>query len=220
MSNALAARQEMESAISSSKDGPLLRAICTSDVAAVAKNLALPKLDERLDTPKADTALTWAVRHGQTAVVEYLLKGGASVEATSGGGGGDGTPPGSSPLLIAAMRGRTECLSLLINAGADVSKPREADGWTPLFAAAVDDQPECVRLLLRAGAVDAGIGKLEMTGVMTGLIAAKLKRLAANGKTHSEVVQLLVESGAWGFWLKTRAGKIVLTKGGHARYRY
>ena len=53
--------------------------------------------------------------------------------------------------LHAALLGRTEAASLLIDAGAEVN-PRSADGSTPLHTAAFFGRAETAELLLEAGA--------------------------------------------------------------------
>lgn len=58
---------------------------------------------------------------------------------------------GSSPLITAAIFGRTEMAELLIEAGADLNFQNN-DGSTALISAAFFGHPEIVQLLLNAGA--------------------------------------------------------------------
>jgi len=58
---------------------------------------------------------------------------------------------GSSPLITAAVFGKTDMARILINAGADLDFQNN-DGSTALISAAFFGRPEIVRLLLDAGA--------------------------------------------------------------------
>jgi ankyrin repeat protein len=56
-----------------------------------------------------------------------------------------------SPLYVAAEKGSTSCVKVLIEAHADVNKNPEGAG-TPLYAACIQGHTEIVKLLLDAGA--------------------------------------------------------------------
>ena len=58
---------------------------------------------------------------------------------------------GSSPLITAALFGKTEMARLLIDAGADINFQNN-DGSTPLHVAAFFCRPDVVRMLLEKGA--------------------------------------------------------------------
>ena len=60
--------------------------------------------------PGGGTALTMAVRHGQEAVVKYLLKSGAEVDLLQ---------DGQTALMIAARRGHANIVNILLQCGAD-----------------------------------------------------------------------------------------------------
>lgn len=58
---------------------------------------------------------------------------------------------GSSPLITAAVFGKTDMARILIDSGADINF-RNKDGSTALLSAAFFGRPEIVRMLLDAGA--------------------------------------------------------------------
>ena len=60
---------------------------------------------------------------------------------------------GDTPLLAASSAGHTQCVRLLLAAGADVeAKGRQPYNRTPLIAACERGHAECTRLLLGGGA--------------------------------------------------------------------
>ncbi|XP_059785572.1 ankyrin repeat domain-containing protein 35 isoform X2 [Balaenoptera ricei] len=58
---------------------------------------------------------------------------------------------GQSPFHLAASKGLTECLTILLANGADVNSKNE-DGSTALHSATISCQPQCVKVLLQHGA--------------------------------------------------------------------
>ena len=54
-------------------------------------------------------------------------------------------PPGATPLHIAAAKGLTDIVELLLSHGADVNA--KANGWTPLKAAIENNHPDVAKLL-------------------------------------------------------------------------
>ncbi|XP_055979030.1 ankyrin repeat domain-containing protein 35 [Sorex fumeus] len=60
-------------------------------------------------------------------------------------------PSGQSPFHLAASKGLTECLMLLLANGADINSKNE-DGSTALHLATISCQPQCVKVLLQHGA--------------------------------------------------------------------
>lgn len=60
-------------------------------------------------------------------------------------------PSGQSPFHLAASKGLTECLTLLLANGADINSKNE-DGSTALHLATISCQPQCVKVLLQHGA--------------------------------------------------------------------
>ncbi|KAM5256847.1 ankyrin repeat domain-containing protein 35 isoform 2-T2 [Ctenodactylus gundi] len=58
---------------------------------------------------------------------------------------------GQSPFHLAASKGLTECLTVLLASGADINSKNE-DGSTALHLATISCQPQCVKVLLQHGA--------------------------------------------------------------------
>ena len=118
------------------------------------------------------TELYKAVKHGDVINVRRLLAGGSNPNDAS-----DGL---DSLLSVAAARGNTPTLQLLLDAGA---KP----DWFALQVAAFGNHAKAVRLLLAAGApIDAGDTPLLNALKQSGFSAEQMRR----------VRQLLREAGA------------------------
>jgi ankyrin repeat protein len=124
------------------------------------------------------TALHWAATHGDTALTEMLLAGGANIRATTRLGGitalhiasqggharvvaaliaagadaNAATSTGATAMMLAARAGSTETVTRLVEAGADVNAKETAFGQTALMIAAGLDRADVVRLLLSRGA--------------------------------------------------------------------
>ena len=93
---------------------------------------------------------------------------------------------GTTPLCTASLNGNLNCVSLLIEAGANKDQGRKDTGATPLWIAAYEEHLEVVQFLAESGAnKDQG---------RTDNGATPLYMAAQNG--HLEVVRFLVESGA------------------------
>ncbi|XP_065739601.1 ankyrin repeat domain-containing protein 35 isoform X1 [Phocoena phocoena] len=60
-------------------------------------------------------------------------------------------PNGQSPFHLAASKGLTECLTILLANGADIDSKNEG-GSTALHSATISCQPQCVKVLLQHGA--------------------------------------------------------------------
>ncbi len=73
------------------------------------------------------TPLDWAARAGHTAVVEYLIRRGAKVNAADN--------DGWTPLHLAARHGHLEVVKLLVEHGADIHAKTEAIPESAGFAA-------------------------------------------------------------------------------------
>ena len=93
---------------------------------------------------------------------------------------------GTTPLCTASLNGNLNCVSLLIEAGANKDQGRKDTGATPLWIAAGQGHLEVVRFLVESGAnKDQGVTDTGMTPLF---IAAHQGQI--------EIVQFLVESGA------------------------
>ena len=57
-----------------------------------------------------------------------------------------------TPLVVASMRGHTECVRMLLAAGAPIGEDA-SDGCAPLFVAAQEGHAPCVQLLLNGRAI-------------------------------------------------------------------
>ncbi|XP_047540864.1 ankyrin-3-like isoform X4 [Vanessa atalanta] len=88
-------------------------------------------------------ALHLAAKDGHIAVVEELIKRGATVDAA--------TKKGNTALHIACLAGQEAVARALLGAGAKADA-QSAAGFTPLYMAAQENHAGCVKMLLAAGA--------------------------------------------------------------------
>uniref|UniRef100_A0A8C6LSP7 Retinoic acid induced 14 n=1 Tax=Nothobranchius furzeri TaxID=105023 RepID=A0A8C6LSP7_NOTFU len=90
---------------------------------------------------KNDERLLASVEHGELDKVVSLLskKGANAVKLDS---------EGKSALHVAAARGQTECLAVILSHGADLSVT-DAAGFSPLHLAAKNNHVECCRKLIQ-----------------------------------------------------------------------
>jgi uncharacterized protein len=142
---------------------------------------AFALIDERVDPNAAErdgtTALHWAVRNNDLAMVDRLIAAGADVHAANrygitaiylacqngsagavqrlleGGVRADTTGQmGETALHTCARTGRPEAAQRLIDAGAPIDPIESWRGQTPLMWAAANRNPEMMRTLIAAGA--------------------------------------------------------------------
>jgi ankyrin repeat protein len=116
-----------------------------------------------------------AIRDGDTKRVSILLSAGANVNARD--------PEGNTPLILAALYARPDCVELLLKKGADPNAANKA-GVTPLIRAATDH--EKAKLLLAAGAKVQVHTELGNTPLI----------LAARRSGNNRTVRLLLDQGA------------------------
>ncbi|XP_018526021.1 ankycorbin isoform X1 [Lates calcarifer] len=123
---------------------------------------------------KNDERLLAAVEHGEVEKVASLLakKGASAVKLDS---------EGKSALHVAAARGQTDCLSVILAHGADLSVT-DAAGFNPLHLAAKNNHIECCKKLIQS---KCPIDAVDSAG------KTALHHAAASGNIHS--VQLLCE---------------------------
>ncbi|XP_068429655.1 ankycorbin [Clinocottus analis] len=123
---------------------------------------------------KNDERLLAAVEHGEAEKVASLLaKKGASAVKLDG--------EGKSALHVAAARGQTDCLSVILAHGADLSIT-DAAGFNPLHLAAKNNHTECCKKLIQS---KCPIDAVDSSG------KAALHHAAASG--NIQTVQLLCE---------------------------
>ena len=120
--------------------------------------------------------LASAARHGNRAVVEWLLDAGANVDLSAG--------RGRTALIFAAIAGNNLMVERLIAAGADVNAA-SSDGKTALMAAAINNHLSTIDLLIEAG---ARLNEADNNG-RTALFFAVLEG-------HEELANLLIGNGA------------------------
>lgn len=123
---------------------------------------------------KNDERLLAAVEHGEAEKVASLLakKGANAVKLDI---------EGKSALHVAAARGQTDCLAVILTHGADLSIT-DAAGLNPLHLAAKNNHVECCKKLLQS---KSPIDAVDSSG------KTALHHAAASGNIH--VVQLLCE---------------------------
>ncbi|XP_032425706.1 ankycorbin isoform X2 [Xiphophorus hellerii] len=123
---------------------------------------------------KNDERLLAAVEHGEVdKVVSLLTKKGANAAKLDG--------EGKSALHVAAARGLTECLAVMLAHGADLSVT-DAAGFTPLHLAAKNNHLECCRRLIQS---KCPVDPADSSG------RTALHHAAAGGNV--QIVQLLCE---------------------------
>jgi uncharacterized protein len=138
---------------------------------------AATALSALVQPPAAADALHQAVRDGNLADVERLVKSGASVNSTD--------EAGSTPLLDAAFSGRLEIARFLLASGADPNTGNVESGATPLIYAVLSSRSAMLQLLLAFG---AQVNSKSRNG-------ESMLHLAAT-KDNQEVVHLLLEAHA------------------------
>jgi len=154
---------------------PLIIAALRLDAAEiVAPLLASLAADADVDSTAAPggwTALFWAAKRGDRALVEALLGAGASVSKTERMGG--------TPLMVAVQHLQPDASEALLQAGADVEACDSA-GWSALLWAAQAGDAAMVRRLLLAGAkATAPGGHALMVAVENGRVEAAAALLGA-----------------------------------------
>jgi ankyrin repeat protein len=159
---------------------PLISAVRSGEFDAVRLLLEHGAKVDWAEPTYGQTALMFAVREASPAIVDLLIKKGASIDvrtrtgptpafrpANPPGGGSHGVGivrsglpergnrqpiPGSmTPLLYAARDGKLEALKLLVSAGADINEV-EANGISVLLMAIGNNRMDVARFLIDKGA--------------------------------------------------------------------
>ena len=163
-------------ALAAGRAVPLAEAVKHRDLDAV-RALLQQHVDVNASEPDGSTALHWAAHEGDPAVVDLLLRAGASAGTT--------TRYGATPLALAAANGNGAVVERLLKSGADPNTASPG-GETVLMTAARAGRLDAVRALLAHG---ADVNARETTRGQTALMWA-----AAEG--HADVIRALVGAGA------------------------
>ncbi|KAH0541631.1 hypothetical protein FGG08_003921 [Glutinoglossum americanum] len=135
--------------------------------------------DQQLDYARSfiNTILVTAAKHGLVGVAKLAIEAKASVDCFD-------ERNGSSPLVVAAERGRREVAEILIDNGADLDLSLEKRG-TALHAAIAAGDITMVKLLLTRGASTGARGSGKGSALAT-----------AAATENEEIVKLLMSVGA------------------------
>jgi uncharacterized protein len=148
--------------ISNEGETTLMTASRTGNVDAVKALLAHGADVNAKESWHGETALMWAVSEKHAAVARELIAKGADVNARSTVNKWERQNTaeprekwlpvgGLTPLEFAARDGCVECISVLVEGGADVNATDE-DGITPLLSAIINGHYDAAGLLLEKGA--------------------------------------------------------------------
>lgn len=138
-------------------------------------------LQQRVDVnkPEADgtTALHWAVRNDDVALVDRLIRAGANVKAAN--------RYGVTPLYLAAVNGNATVIEQLLKAGADPNSV-SSEGETALMTASRTGSVDAVKVLIAKG---ADVNAKETWHGETALMWAVSQK-------HADVARELIAHGA------------------------
>ncbi len=119
--------------------------VAVSSGQSVFVQLLLDKgADVRVATSRGQTSIHTATEQGDFQILTTLLNYGFDCANLT-------DKKGWTPLHIAAQKGKTDCIELLIRHGGNVDAA-SADEKTPLHVAVANDNPDCVEMLVRHGA--------------------------------------------------------------------
>lgn len=121
-----------------------------------------------------------AAERGNVKVIRRMIANGVSVDQVDANG--------NTPLIIAAIHGKTDIMDELIRAGANTDIKNNADD-NAIFAAVRAGQAGSVHILLKAG---VSPDQREIYGLGGG----KTLLMIATENNNTEIVRLLVEAGA------------------------
>ncbi|HKY87357.1 MAG TPA: ankyrin repeat domain-containing protein [Pseudorhodoplanes sp.] len=164
----------------SNRDAALIDAAKRGDAAALRKLIGEGASVKARDGRGA-TALLTATHGNHVEAARLLIAAGADVNAKDN--------IEDTPFLYAGAEGRTEILKMTLAAGADLGSTNRYGG-TALIPAAHHGHPETVKILLATAIDKDHVNKLGWTALLEAVI------LGDGGKTHTEIVRLLVEAKA------------------------
>lgn len=161
--------------ISTLTEQQFFTAVRTNAASTVENHLKMDRKVNTLDTQfPHNSALHWAAWENSTDVLSVLLKQKELDPDVLNG-------VNETPLMIAALKGRSAMVTQLLAAGAYPNK----EGWTPLHYAATEGHIEIVKLLLDAHAYIDAESPNKTTPLM---MAARSKNIL--------LVKLLLDEGA------------------------
>ncbi len=162
------------------RDDALIAAARRGDAASVRKLISEGASVKTRDA-RGTTALLAATHGNHVEAARILIAAGADVNAKDN--------IEDSPFLYAGAEGRNEILKMTLAAGADL-KSTNRYGGTALIPAADRGHVETVKVLLATAIDKDHVNKLGWTALLEAVI------LGDGGRTHTEIVRLLVEAGA------------------------
>ena len=151
-------------------------------------------------------ALVMAAYCGGHDMVTLLVGEGADVNAMS--------LDNYTAITVAILKKHTQCVNILIEAGADVNLANVSNGTTPLMNAAYTPNPEAIDLMIKKGADvnmtshDGSTALILASGIQQDVILPqgtevnskkyrnRVRRLLANLKGSTECISLLIQAGA------------------------
>jgi ankyrin repeat protein len=142
--------------------------------AAITYLLLNPPVAARPTAAELLESLCGACSKGEVGRARQILLSGVDV---------NGQSRGCTPVYIACQFGHTECLSLLINHGAQLEKANNK-GITPTSIACQQGHTECLSLLINHG---AQLDKADNEGITPAYIACQ--------QGHTECLSLLINHG-------------------------
>jgi ankyrin repeat protein len=167
------------------RGGPHLDQALIDEAASGDSDAVRQLLDQGADVHASDangvTALIAAAYKNHLGVAQLLVEAGADVSVQD--------RSQQSAFLIATSDGYLKLLQLTLAAGADVHRTDSYNG-TGLIRAADRGHVEIIRELLRTDINVDHVNRLGWTALLEAII------LGDGGPRHTEVVRLLVESGA------------------------
>ncbi|XP_063481967.1 ankyrin repeat domain-containing protein 35 isoform X2 [Symphalangus syndactylus] len=102
---------------------------------------------------------------------------------------------GQSPFHLAASKGLTECLTILLANGADINSKNE-DGSTALHLATISCQPQCVKVLLQDGRTPLMIASLGGHAAICSQLLQRGARVNVTDKNDKSALILACEKGS------------------------
>lgn len=162
------------------RDDALIAAARRGDVVSVRKLIG-EGANVKARDGRGTTALLAATHGNHVETARLLIAAGADVNAKDN--------IEDSPFLYAGAEGRNDILKMTLAAGADL-KSTNRYGGTALIPAADRGHLETVKILLATAIDKDHVNKLGWTALLEAVI------LGDGGKTHTEIVRLLVDAGA------------------------